>query len=359
MSTRRQRRVDAGLAPEIDSRSIQVGILATLILHLLLILVIPELSVLDRASSQTVGAREEEEFFELQLEPDDEEALDPFRFVEVNPDVPDNVPDDTINFGAQNQQVAQEEPTPDGDSDNPAIEGETDVESTQIVDGRLNQPNLPPEPAVPESEAVAEQTPATPQQMRNPLSGFEEFVGDDLESVGSNIAQVLPNAEAIPEPIDGVPDAPQNPGVGLYAQVDPMNPRPRQRVERDARPAIFRENLIGTSNIGPVAYNAKWSAYGEYLQKMIEVIQVRWENAIQASQTYPNRGTMVTISFILNSLGEVTEISSVDGSANDQATNWCVAAISPDSEFSFGEWTDDMIAILGDEQELTFRFLYR
>lgn len=255
--------------------------------------------------------------------------------------------------------MAQEEPTPDGDSDNPAIAGETDVESTQIVDGRLDQPNLPLEAPAPEIEAVAEDTPVTPQQMRNPLSGFEEYVGDDLESVGSNIAQVLPNAEAIPEPIDGVPDTPQNPGVGLYAQVDPQNPQPRQRVERAVRPAIFQENLVGTSNIGPVAYNAKWNAYAEYLQKMIEVIQVRWENAIQASLTYPNRGTMVTISFVLNSLGEVAEISRVEGSANDQATNWCVSAISPDSAFSYGEWSPDMVAVLGDEQELTFRFLYR
>src|SRR5205807_1196113 len=73
----------------------------------------------------------------------------PANYVETNPDAPDNKPDKTNNFGAQNQQVAQEKPTPDGKNDRPALEGKKDIHSTQIVTGQLTKPvdqETPPPP---------------------------------------------------------------------------------------------------------------------------------------------------------------------------------------------------------------------
>src|SRR5579862_3280982 len=47
----------------------------------------------------------------------------PNRFVETNPDAPANIPDRTRNFAAQNQQAAQEKPTPDSHGDHAATTG--------------------------------------------------------------------------------------------------------------------------------------------------------------------------------------------------------------------------------------------
>jgi hypothetical protein len=61
------------------------------------------------------------------------------------------------------------------------------------------------------------------------------------------------------------------------------------------RPAVFQDNEIGTSNIGPTAVNVKWSAYGAYLHRMMESIQVRWDKLLKDSRTEPPPSTFVTL----------------------------------------------------------------
>jgi len=134
---------------------------------------------------------------------------------------------------------------------------------------------------------------------------------------------------------------------------------PRSVLTRNVRPAIFEENKFGTNNIGLSAYDARWSNYGQYLQKMIEAIQQNWEKLITESKYYPQSGTVVSVTFVLNSKGEIASIKNVQESPDKLANNWCVSGISPREGFSYGMWTDDMVAMLGTEQEMTFSFLYQ
>ena len=48
---------------------------------------------------------------------------------------------------------------------------------------------------------------------------------------------------------------------------------------------------------------------------------------------------------------------SVDGTAGNQAEKACTSAIT--ARAPYGPWTDDMIAVLGQSQELTFTFFYQ
>ena len=100
---------------EPESRSTLIGLLGVLIIHLLLWLIAPHLFRFDAiASSDRPHAAPRT--FSIELAPDTftkpEPPPPPMRFVETNPDAPENVPDKTNNFAAQNQQVAQEKPTP-------------------------------------------------------------------------------------------------------------------------------------------------------------------------------------------------------------------------------------------------------
>jgi hypothetical protein len=142
-------------------------------------------------------------------------------------------------------------------------------------------------------------------------------------------------------------------------QIDPKKPMPRATITRNVRPAIFQENKMGTMNIGLAAYDARWSNYGQYLQKLIEAVQLRWDDLISSSKHYPQQGSTVMVTFQLVSTGKVEAIVKVDGTADKLATSWCVSAISPNEGFTYGPWTDDMVAVLGTSQELTFNFLYR
>ena len=135
---------------------------------------------------------------------------------------------------------------------------------------------------------------------------------------------------------------------------DAHSPQPQR-----ARPPISSDLKLGTASIGLTDYNAKWSNYGAYLQKLIDAIDARWQSLFGASRTYPRPGSRVNVTFTMDSTGRIASIGKIDGDAGDLATNWCVSAISLGSVYSYGPWPNDMIATLGTSQRLTFTFLYR
>ncbi len=317
---------------------------------------------LTAVNSQTDSAAQRT--FDIQIAPETfalpEKKPLPDRFVETNPDAPENVPDETRNTGAQNQQVAQEKPTPDGKSDRPATEGKTDIESTQIVDGRLmektEQP--PPTPAfVPEvQEALAAEQARRDQ---TPLPGEEKLEGDNPNGFGLNVSKVLENITKSEQRVEGQKDAPLLAGAldRTQIKIDRNRPQPRPIIAQNVRPAILAENKFGTKNIGPVAYDARWSNYAQYLQRLIDSVQIQWEKLIEQSRVYPPNGSKVTVKFRLESTeGLIAEILHVEGTAGQQAERACISAIT--DRAPYGKWTEDMLAVLGESQELTFTFYY-
>ena len=352
-----------------DTRSTAIGVAAVVVVHLLLWLVGPRVLRVE-AVPYTPRPHATGKSYNIELSPDSmlqapEKPADPFKFVETNPEAPENTPDKTTNFGAQNQQVAQEKPTPDGKSDRPATEGKKDHESNQIVSGRLTTPleHLQAVPPTPEPTAAEQAVTAVQQQRQeqNPLSGFEQKEGENPDAVGTNLSPQLANAKAIPERIDGSKEeVPLIEGIaGVRPAIDPKRPQPRPQLTKtvQARPAILQENKFGTSNIGNVAVDAKWSNYGQYLQRMIDTVQVQWERIIVQWNANPSIGSMVTVRFIMDADGRIAQILAVDSTANDVAARACVSAIT--DRAPYGPWTDDMKAVLGEKQEMTFTFYYQ
>ena len=348
-----------------ESRSTMVGIAGVIVFYLLLWVVAPYVF---RIEAVAVASRPHaaSKMFNIELAPDmfvnkPAPKQDPFKFVETNPDAPENTPDKTNNFAAKNQQVAQEKPTPDGKSDRPALEGKKDFDSTQIVSGRLSQPIEQMEAVPPPAEAkVAEQTVAAPKQEQNPLTGFDKKLGDNAAGIGTNISQAKDNVKAIPEKIDGSKDAPMVDGaMATQVAIDPQHPRARPMVvkQQNTRPAVFAENKFGSANIGPIAIDAKWSNYGAYLQRLIDAVQTQWERLLIDSRIYPPSGSTVEVKFVLDSEGNISQIVNVDNQSSEQAGHACVSAIT--DRAPYGVWTDDMKAMLGEKQEMTFKFFYQ
>jgi hypothetical protein len=301
--------------------------------------------------------------FDIEIAPDqfilpEKTPPPPDRFVETNPDAPENTPDKTRNFGAQNQQVAQEKPTPDGKSDTPATEGKKDHESNQIVSGELTTSlDLPPPPTAPPSPEIMEALAAAQaQREQNPLAGTEKNTGDSTTGYGFNIAKPGTKPSDAPEKVEGLPDAPVIIGAPQMTQprIDPSRPQPRPRINTRARPAVLADNRFGTDNIGPVAFDARWSQYGQYLQQLIETVQVQWERLLIDSRAYPPPGSQCMVKFRLHRDGSVGEIVSSEGNGGRQFEQICIAGIT--TRAPYGKWTDDMVAVLGESTELTFTF---
>jgi len=355
------RRTLAQLWEEPQSRSIAIGLLGVLLFHLLLLAVGPRLFRTD-PSHAVVRRQAIPKQFNIEIAPDTfakppPKAPPAMKFVETNPNAPENIPDKTNNFAAQNQQAAQEKPQANAHNDRARTEGRKDIQSNQIVSGQLSKPQEP----VPIAPAVQQPAKAktAPRLEQNPLTGFDKAKGDDAQSFGSNIARVPDNPKPIPDRVEGAKDAPLLEGAAnSQTAIDPKKPRPRPSLEHiQVRPAVFEDNPIGTSNMGVSGIDARWSNYGAYLQKLINAVQEQWDRILIESRTNPPPGSQVSVRFRLDSKGLVAEVLDVQSTSSEQGKDACVSAIT--SRAPYGDWTDDMIAMLGSSQELTFTFLYQ
>src|SRR5882672_5594084 len=208
--------------PEV--RSVQVGVVATLLFHFLLFFLMAMLLRPDLTSLGHFAHKKPPETFDINLAPEpDKSKLN--NFVETNPDAPENVPDKTNNFGAQNQQAAQEKPAKDQHNDRPAIQGEKDVQSTQIVDGHLSKPNPPQQAAPPTPPPQPVEPAAAAKREQSPLAGFDKAQGEDQQAFGSNVAKLMPNSDAAPEKVEGEKDVPLVEGANsTHVQIDRKKP---------------------------------------------------------------------------------------------------------------------------------------
>jgi hypothetical protein len=354
------RRAAPPLFERSERRGVQIAIIATILVHLLMLIMVPR--VFNAAAGHAPTGPRAPRTFTVQVVPPPPRPKVPLKpqlkFVEANPNAPENVPDKTNNFSDRNQQVAQEKPTPNGKNDMPALSGRKDVQSNQIVSGSLNKP-APDAPVPPEATTPTPPKVATPKREQTPLAGTVKDEGKDPNGFGTNVAKLSPLAQDVPRKIDGTSDAPLTQSADVTTpRIDPTHPRPRKTLDIHARPAIFKDNQFGTSNIGPIAVDARWSNYGVYLRRLTETVQIEWDNIITASGVYPQSGSTVEVKFRLNSKGEISQILGVKPSAgtSDEATKACVSGIT--TRAPYGPWTDDMIAILGDDQEMTFVFYY-
>jgi hypothetical protein len=114
--------------------------------------------------------------------------------------------------------------------------------------------------------------------------------------------------------------------------------------------------LSGRSPTGIIGVDAHFSEFGDYLQELIDIVQIQWDRILDAGGARPRQGSHVRISFRLNSKGEIAEMIKVDGDAGIYGTNAAVSAIQDKAPYH--PWTTEMIRVLGNNQVLTFDFYY-
>ncbi|OIR07298.1 hypothetical protein GALL_105540 [mine drainage metagenome] len=358
-----RRRFVPRLSDDPDTRSIQVGIVATLIVHLLLVVLIPKHLGSDVTGKFKPRQHPIDQQFNIQLTPEEvrqPKPPQPKNYVETNPNAPSNTPDKTNNFAAQNQQAAQPKPSKHPTGDRPDRVSDKKVISNQVVSGQLIKPQPlvlapPPEPKIKVNQAVKKQA----AREQNPLPGVDKLVGEDQNGIGTNIAKASTNPRDVPKQVKGTPDAPLIEGVLGPITIDPRHPMPRPHLDQiRTRPAVFQDNKFGTSNIGLAAIDARWSAWGQYLRELTETVQVQWDKLLMDAKTYPAQGSSVSVTFILKSDGTIGNIVNVQSdTAGRQGKDYCVAAITLPAPYD--KWSKDMIATLGDQQQMTFVFYYQ
>lgn len=353
-----------------ERRSIGIGVACTILFHVLLFCLAPyfpaeritgvsgELGRFDRANP----AKD----FDLELVdevPAAPKQPDPYRFVETNPDAPENEPDKTPNVSNRNQQSAQTEKPVEIDPENrPAVKGRDDIQNdSAIVSGDMARTEAAAAAlaALQQQAAAAAAQSQAAQQARAeqvPLPGQEKISGTSAEGVGSNVSPSKSPANDAEQFVEGARDGHSATG-GLTQIVQgggQQQPRERPRLTQ-ARPNVIQNRIRGSSNIAPLGLDARWSEYGDYMQELIEIVQVTWEGLLRESRAYPKSGTSVFVTFKLNSDGEISIVSVEDttGAAGAYISTSAITTRQP-----YRKWTDQMIAVLGRQQTMTFRFYF-
>jgi hypothetical protein len=349
------------LSKDPDTRSIQVGLLFTVLVHLLVLLLAPQIIRSEFTPGRFVQQGSNAHTYEVELAPDAFLPKPPpalGHFVETNPDANNNIPDKTSNFGAQNQQAAQ--PVPDKDSTlrMPKTDGQKDIPNdSQVVSGRLEKP-MPAVPTIRQQEQqTVDKKAKAPQKSQVPLSGFVKSQGDNPDAFGTEAVHLPDPSTGAEKYVAGDKNANAGDGSGAKAaQNTPRTPLPRPKLTQ-VRPALLQERPIGVATAGVVGVDAHFSQFGDYLQELVDIVQIQWDQILASSEVYPKPGTHVLISFRLNSQGEIAEIIKVEGDAGDYGTNAALSAIKVRAPYR--AWTKEMVAVLGNDQVITFTFYYQ
>lgn len=328
--------------------------------------------------------------FDIILAEDEPEVMK--QYVPINKDDIPNTPDDTENFASQDAQAKNTELREDLNEDTPFIEGESE-EFNNLVQGEPIR--TPPSPPVPPSQASdtqaqQEQAPGVPQirinrpmgedqlteeRARVPVALEDESLNEEGPRTIPEIPEDVPEEEEAVEVVESEDDAiedrlriddgvvqeqrPFSPPEEASPQPNPEDRRarlPQPRV-RYANTGPLKHHMAGVSQIAQMAqYSARFSEFGDYLERMFETIEIEWHNILD-QQRLAERRSRVSIAFFINGDGEIIDWEIVEATSSLQAQIVCAAAIN--NRAPFGEWTPEMVTTLEDPERIIVNFLFR
>lgn len=348
-----------------------VAILATILVHVGVILVVPE-QLIPRSAGGSDEVRDASEVYEISLvEP--AEA----RFVEASPNAPINEPDRKDQYSYRAQQAADDSPLSDA-LNKPKVEGEED--SQKILQGTLvRTPPLEPGVYTPvarlgEGEGDQGGKLGTPKEVALPkptqplpAPDFIKQAAVSEEGPGSRV-ELLGEAQEVFETPD--PDAPIDvyrpqptteqaqqvgEGAGGAPEAQPT-PRARPRLAPELITGPLMRSQGSASRRGSLAIDATFSEFGEYEQQFYAAVQTGWYQEIEFFQPI-DTSARVQVRFTIYANGRVENVKAVQTTASEIATLICETAITKPSPFR--PWTKEMVQVFGQQRTLNVVFHYR
>lgn len=343
-----------------------IGIVCTILFHILLYLVAPLLPVdsLSGAHFKPDLTAKKDKYVDFQLAPLPAEEVkpDPMKFVETNPEAPANEPDKTANFSNRNQQTAQEVAATVIDPEKrPSVKGREDVDhNSAIVAGDHAKPqDAAAAPVTPETQAQQEQVAQQAREAQVPLSGIEKNEGLSPDGIASNKSSSETPTNHAAEALEGSKDGKGADG-GLLTSAQSSKPQPKPRPKlRQARQNLLTNQIAGTTNVGVLGQDARWSEFGDYMNELVEIVDSEWHGMVDDYHGHIQAGTRVIVTFKLSSDG-IPSIIRVelpqDNVTSSLVNGQCQSAIT--ARQPYRKWTQQMITILGNDQTITFGFYY-
>jgi hypothetical protein len=254
----------------------------------------------------------------------------------------------------------------------PPLPGDVPVlrlpENRPLPKPRHEEEKLPVKPAPPAAPPPSEKTaPDTKPQIAFPDAPAKTDAPPPPAK-----ADTIAKADAPPKPTPPKPTTPTPPTTAAAKPAPPPAPPPIQRANiGDAddfpaplpRPQIAKagtvgpllRNPTGTNEAGTLALDAKYSEFGDYAQRMMEIVQASWWTILQRTNISA-RGGQVTITYTLCPDGTVRDVVIAESSASRAAAYACKDAI--EARAPYDPWTPKMSETLGKEYRSSCTFIY-
>ena len=354
-------------AGPLDRDALIAGLVGVLFLHLLGYFLTPKTAYLPAPTRLPALEVLRVELVPLELE--DEPQL-----VRVNPAVEPETPPETLNMSNRDQVAAQEEVTPLSADESPAQEGDRE-DSSRLVQGdpyqevampstassptqatqpsplQLPAPRQPPEVTAPD---INEDEPVEDEALASRLDPADntEIPEEDVE-----LAEEL-NPIDVTSALDGTGQAQTLMPEQQAAQPSQQEPRPdRPRVALDNSRGPIRSSALGVGRIGRVAWNSRYSEFGEYWYRVTEVIERQWNNLVTNSlKSLTFDGSLVRFEITIRRDGSISDVRVLESNVSRQKELLALDAI--ESRAPFPVWTPDMIATMGESTTLSYGFIY-
>ncbi len=354
--------------------TILLALAIALFLHIGFVLVMPSQLLMP----QPIQGKSAEEELQVEFLPPEVIPPEELKFVEANPEAPENKPDRQDQYSFRDQQAADmseseellDAPNVDGEGDSQKIvQGDpTPVEplppgtySSQVKPGegegteggKAGQPVeavvAPPQPLPTPDFLKQEATEEDGTASSIDLTGeSQEIVENPTPETPINVYKPEPTAQ--PTEQTQVGD-----GAGGQPDAKPM-PRARPRLDPNLVTGPLMRSMGSASRRGTLAIDATFSEFGEYQQQFFAALQLGWYQEIDFFQPI-DTAARVVVRFTMKADGTIHDIKTVHTSASEIATVICESAISKRSPFR--PWTKEMVEVFGQERTLTVSFNYR
>ena len=290
------------------------------------------------------------------------------RFVEANPNLPSNPPDDTVNFGARDQQAAEPEPDPSSESDFPEHDSEQESQtflergdtSERLKPGVYSEAATESPPAQESGGTVGDLAPRVERETPEWIQSSEKGAGTEIpeaskgEETDPEAERRKPGSIVLDDGPQKKPEKSESPSMNNPA----ARPLPRKKVGAEVLLAPLNQSKARASRQGEMGVNSRLTDYGEYTQRALEAIQAEWHRLIrEVSLGADSTFSSVAVVFYIDKTGSVSKAKIEKSTSSELGSMICLDAIY--ARAPYGVWTDDMIRTLGDETRVEITFHYR
>mgnify|MGYP001158094188 CR=1 FL=1 len=289
------------------------------------------------------------------------ELVKEFSFIEANPDVMENDPENSKLLSFKNQQAANPEDSHTKiNSHVPISPGK--LKTTKIVNPQKYQDSL--------GEIKVESNPKTSSQVANKqqakpkgLLKTEKPRIDPNWSKDEGSFSIAEKEKKRSKIVSLIKPAPKNDKLSLVENKNIHSPNKTFAYRPKVSPSVINGPVLRSATLAPrvgtIAVECRLHPYGVYVQQMLQAIEEQWGQLVRGSIEFIRREKLpnkVTYQFILTVEGRIERLTRLDNQENSLASDLCRQSIS--SRSPFGEWSAEMIHDFGESDLITIHFNY-